>query len=187
MTDIYSISLMDILPESLKRDPQIKALAEAITPEIQLVSAEIVNCILFPRIDNLPVEIVDMLAWQMHVDWYDATADISVKRQLIKSASRIHRYRGTPAAVEEIIQTYFGDGYLEEWFDYGGEPYRFRVVTSNSSVTAELADQFLMVLNTVKNTRSHLDGILIALSGELDFFFSGIVHTVDSIEIRQVV
>lgn len=187
MTDIYSISLTDILPESLKSDPLVKAMADAITPELQSVSADIVQCILLSRIDELSEDVVDLLAWQMHVDWYDSTADIEIKRQLVKSAPRIHRQRGTPAAVEEVIQTYFGDGYVQEWFDYGGDPYKFKVVCSNPSINAELANQFIAVLNSVKNTRSHLEEILIALSGEMELYFAGIVHTGDFLEIRQVV
>lgn len=187
MTDIYSIRFEDILPESLKSDPLVKALAESITPELQAVSGEIIQCILMSRIDYLAEDVVDLLAWQMHIDWYDSAADITIKRQLVKSAYRIHRHRGTPAAVEEVIQIYFGDGYVQEWFEYGGDPYRFKVVTSNPSVTAELANQFISVLNSAKNTRSHLETILIALSGEMNLYFAGIVHTGDFLEIRQVV
>lgn len=35
--------------------------------------------------DILPEEILDLLAWQMSIDWYDGTADISIKRKLVKT------------------------------------------------------------------------------------------------------
>ena len=184
---INDVSLLDIMPQSLLDDHSVKALAMAIDQELQGISSEINLCLIWSRIDELPEDVIDLLAWHLHIDWYDSAADISIKRQLVKSATRIHQQRGTPAAVEEIIQTYFGDGYVQEWFEYGGDPYRFKVISSNASITAELANQFIAVLNSVKNTRSHLESILIALSGDMDLYFAGVVHTGDFLEIRQVI
>ncbi len=44
----------------------------------------------------------------------------------------VHTFRGTPYAVEQVIQTYFGDGEVSEWFEYGGQPGMFKVVTTNN-------------------------------------------------------
>jgi hypothetical protein len=44
-----------------------------------------------------------------------------------------------------------------EWFDYGGEPYHFKIVTSDTSAKDNPA--FMRALNSVKNARSHFDGI----------------------------
>ncbi|MFQ9474035.1 MAG: phage tail protein [Oscillospiraceae bacterium] len=33
---------------------------------------------------------------------------------------------GTPAAVNRIIETIFETGYIEEWYEYDGEPHHFR-------------------------------------------------------------
>ncbi|MEW9670369.1 hypothetical protein [Ammoniphilus sp. 3BR4] len=41
MKDIYSINLLDIMPDSLKSDPDVRALADAITPELQEISSAI--------------------------------------------------------------------------------------------------------------------------------------------------
>jgi len=156
-------------------------------PQFRQLAEEAKAAFIYSRIDYLDESVIDELAWQLHVDWYDASADITIKRQLIKNAIKVHQLRGTPAAVEEVIQAYFGDGEVQEWFDYGGQPYMFKVVTRNPSVTGEQAEQFMKVLDTVKNTRSHLEEIIIALSGDMNFYFAGVVQTGDFLEIRQVV
>jgi phage tail P2-like protein len=184
---IYEISLLDIMPQSLLSDPLVKALAQALDPELQAISADIVQCVILPRIDELSEGLLDLLAWQMHIDWYDPDADIEVKRKLVKSAFIIHRRRGTPSAIEDVIQTLFGDGYVQEWFEYGGDPYMFKVITTNPSVSVELINQFTSVLNSAKNARSHLEEIIISLSGDIELYFAGVVHTGDYLELRQVV
>ncbi|WP_026486679.1 phage tail protein I [Caldanaerobius polysaccharolyticus] len=187
MMDLSNVDLLNLQTSYMKQDPTTQALCSALNPQFRQLADEVKACLIFSRIDELDDAALDELAWQMHVDWYDANADVEIKRNLIKSAIKVHRYRGTPFAVEEVIQSYFGDGYVQEWFDYGGDPYKFKVVTNNPSVTAEQADQFIKVLNKVKNVRSHLETIIVALSGEMDLYYAGVVHTGDFIEVRQVV
>ena len=161
MIDIYSISLVDVMPESLKSDPLIKALAEAITPELQTVSTDIAQCIFLPQVDYLSEETLDILAWQLNIDWYDILTDISVKRKLVKGANLIHRYQGTPAAVEEVLQAYFGSGIVREWFEYGGQPGRFKVQVNNASTQSKQINDIYRSITSTKRASSHLDELLI--------------------------
>ena len=187
MMDLQNIDLLSLQTSYMKQDATIQALCAALTPQFQEIANDINDCFLLPNVDALAEAVLDELAWQMHIDWYDSTVDIAVKRQLIKDSIRIHRYRGTPYAVEELIKTFFGDGYVQEWFEYGGEPGMFKVITSNASVTSDLAVQFIKVLDSVKRKSAHLEEIIISLSGEMELYFAGIVHTGDNLEIRQVV
>lgn len=185
--DLSNVDLLSLQSPYMQKDSTTIALCQALTPQFQQLATETKLCLIYSRINELEAPILDELAWQMRVDWYDATADIMIKRQLIKTAIIVHMFRGTPYAVEQVIQTYFGDGYVEEWFDYGGDPGMFKVVTSNASVTTDLAEQFIKVLNSAKRASAHLEEILIALSGEMDLYLAGVVHTGDFIEVRQVV
>lgn len=184
---LQDLDILKFQTQHMQKDPTTMAMSAALNPIFQEIAEEIKQSLIFSRVDELPEKLLDELAWELKIDWYDATAAIEIKRALIKSSDKVHMYLGTPYAVELVIQDYFGDGFVQEWFDYGGNPYMFKVVTNNVSVSGELANQFIKVLNAVKNRRSHLEEIIIALSGEMNNYFAGVVHTGDFLQIRQVV
>src|SRR5574344_3012842 len=66
------------------------------------------NCLLVTIIDNVPVDALPHLAEQYHITgnegWLQALGETE-KRALIKSAIRMHRYKGTKYAIEEIFKT----------------------------------------------------------------------------------
>lgn len=186
MISIYEASVLDVLPPNLQQDPDMIAASKAVDEEFLLVVNEVNQCILLPRLDDLDSDVVDLLAWQMHVDFYDNTLPIEVRIQLVKNSLRWHKIKGTPSAVEELISTVFDSGEVQEWFEYGGDPYTFQVLTSNESVTMDQAEQFIRALNSVKNLRSSLDKVVITIGDEMDLYFAGIVHTGDSITITEV-
>lgn len=185
--DLENVDLLSLQTGQMKEDPTTVALCAVLTPQLQQLAEDVNLCLIYSRVNQLDDAILDELAWQFHVDWYDSSAPLETKRRLIKDAIMIHRYRGTPYAVEQLIEAYFGDGYVQEWFEYGGDPYMFKVVTSNPSVTGDQAAQFIKVLNSVKNTRSHLEEIIISLTGEMQEYFAVIVHTGDQLTLEQVV
>lgn len=187
MLTLKDIDILSLQTSFMKQDPTTQAICAALTPQFQQLADEVKACLILSRVNELDEAALDELAWQLHVDWYDANTSIDVKRQIIRNALKVHRYRGTPYAVEQVVQDYFGDGYVEEWFEYGGDPYHFRVVTSNPSVTGEQANQFAMAIEKVKNVRSHLEQIIISMSAEMQVFFGNVLHTGDSITIEQVV
>lgn len=186
MVTLKDVDLLSLQTSHMKQDPTTQALCIALTPHFRKLADEVKACMILSRINALDSEALDELAWQLHVDWYDAKADVEVKRQLIKKAIKIHQYRGTPYAVEQVIQDYFGDGYVEEWFEYGGEPYHFRVITSNSVVTFELAQQFIMAVERVKNVRSRLEQVIINMTAEMPIYVGFALHTGDYTKIEQV-
>ncbi|TEB13354.1 phage tail protein I [Pelotomaculum propionicicum] len=175
--DIYTISLLDLLPQSLKGDPDVEALAKALDPELQAVSAAIIECVLLPRVDELPEEVVDYLAWQLHVDFYDPNYSLAVKRTLVKQSIPRHRKKGTPAAVEELATTVFGSARVIGWYEYGGDPYRFRVITGNEQVVlGDRYAEFVNALESVKRKSAWLDDIL--FEGTFEFSSQlGVVET----------
>mgnify|MGYP000897796282 CR=1 FL=1 len=187
MINLKNVDLIKLMPSYIQKDPTTQALCAALTSQFRQLADEVKACLILPRVDTLDSVALDELAWQLHIDWYDANASVEIKRQLIKNAIKVHRYRGTPYAVEQVIQDYFGDGYVEEWFEYNGQPYHFRVVTSNPSVTGELANQFAMTVESVKNVRSRLEQIIISMTAEMQIYCGNVLHTGDFITIEQVV
>ena len=93
--DIYTVNFADYLPGALKHDPKMRAIAEAVTKEALTVSGEIENVLIYSRIDELPEELIDILAYDMHVDWYDYSFPLKVKRDILKGSVKVHKKMGT--------------------------------------------------------------------------------------------
>lgn len=175
-------NLIKLFPNSLQHDEFVIALIEAFEIQIKELYEEFLSLVT----DDLPDILVDYLAFEKHVDFYDDTLPIEIKRTLVKESIHMHRIKGTKAAIELLIQTVFGDGQVEEWFDYDGTPYTFRVLTSNSSATTEKAVEFIKSVNSVKNRRSHLERVALVQSEEMNLYWGGFVHEGNFEEYRQV-
>lgn len=157
-SNLQDLDLKTILPPSIASDEKVKAICDAINGKLQEIAAKTRLVLLLPRLDELPEEIVDALAWQWHVDYYDYTADISTKRALVRKSILWHKYRGTPAAVQEICAEVFQSAVVEENWDYGGEPYHFRVRMIGEALPDEsVIDELYRAIMKSKNVRSWLD------------------------------
>lgn len=161
----------DFLPSSLRDDPVIKAAAEAVDKEMAKTESYIKNVIIIPRIEEQPEEVLDALAIHFHVDFYEpVTLTLEQKRIMVKNSLDWHTRKGTPSAVEEVVSAVFSGAVTEEWFEYGGLPYYFKVTADMD--TEQLVDDDTLVLLTqaitvMKNTRSWLE--LIYLLRQRDF------------------
>ncbi|KYD02627.1 hypothetical protein B4102_0221 [Heyndrickxia sporothermodurans] len=186
MISLQDNCLPNILPSSLKVDPFIVALGEAFEIEMKQAYIEAAKLCNLNDVDNLHENLLDYLAYQKHVDFYDNTLPIETKRKLVRDSTLFHRLKGTPKAVELLIETVFGEGEVLEWFDYGGKPGTFRVVTSNSEVTHEKAEQFIKALNSVKRESAKLEKVEVTQSEGLSIYFATVVHTGDKITVKQV-
>lgn len=153
--------LIRSLPDVLKNDRESGAMTAAFAKQLAETGYEIQNCILYARLNELPETILDLLAYDMHIDWYDCNYSVEIKRQVIRNSVRVHKHLGTKYAVETALSDVFPGTTIEEWFEYGGDPYTFRIIIDVSESGATEA-QLFYVLNKVKfykNLRSHLESI----------------------------
>lgn len=151
-----------LLQPPLRGDQRMEALAVLIA-RLSALPAEtpLVNLI-----DIVPPPALPILGEQFHVmgdeGWNLARAD-GERRALIKRAIEIHRRKGTPWAVRTALSTAIGgtDIALQEWFEYGGEPYRFRLTLDipPAGLRAEGLENARRLVEATKNVRSWLDYI----------------------------
>lgn len=160
---LSDLKLLSMLPLHMQSDKNAQGFVYAIENQLQTIILQIAQAQIYARIDSLTEEILDELAWQLSADWYDRSAALAVKREAIKNALIIHQTRGTPYAVEQLCQIFFGSAEVTEWFDYGGDPYKFKVTSHNRSLSEGQADAFLRALDLVKNVRSELEALIIHL------------------------
>lgn len=158
---IYESDFAKCLPNPLTHDKKIVALASAVSKELLDVSRLSKMALIYPRIDELPEELLDVLAHDLHVDWYDYGYDAETKRNVLKGSVGVHRKMGTKRAVEKAVSDVYGTATVEEWFDYGGEPYHFKIAVGvgEAGVSEYDENKLLEKMRFYKNLRSRCDGI----------------------------
>ncbi|MDE5878476.1 MAG: phage tail protein I [Desulfovibrio sp.] len=144
---IYSRLAMDARPEKFVAEQPLPA------PLARLAT-------LSGKLNSLSDEVLDLLAWQFHVEGYSAAASTRVKAAMIYASPELHRRRGTRWAVRYDLEIKFGFPVeVRNWFMYGGKPYffRVRVDVSGQLFDARIFQEALASIAENKNIRSWLD------------------------------
>ena len=82
----------------------------------------------YPRIDELPEAVIDLLAWQWHVDFYELARTLEMKRKAVKGSIRWHRKKGTVWAIRKALAMLDIESEIVEWWKIeGAAPYTFGV------------------------------------------------------------
>jgi phage tail P2-like protein len=106
-----------------------------------------------------PKEILPHLAESFDVDINGL--DEAQTRGLLQDAFQIHYYAGTPYSIKRALAIVFQHANIEEWHEYEGDEYYFRVtVESNpdaTGITQTLLDKLVKTANRYKNARSLID------------------------------
>lgn len=122
------------------------------------------------RPQEAPAAFLPFLAWGLHVDfWRDELAS-QAKRNLIAGAFEWHRLEGTFGAIRRICTAVFGETRVLPWYEYGGEPYGFRVTTEGRMGTIEDWEALRKAIWFAQALRDWLDGIEIHRNLRLDLY-----------------
>ena len=157
--------MLQVMPEPLKYKAEVVALSYAIKRAIGKMVGYTERASVYAAIDKLPEDILDLLAVELRAQYYDEDMDISIKREIVKKTMLWYHRAGTPSAVEELISAVFGEGEISEWFEYGGEPYHFKIKT-DAVLSASDMEYFEKIIRNVKNVRSHLEEIQLSREHE---------------------
>jgi len=158
---IYNVSLTDVIPFNMLSDPNVTALCAAMDTENQFVVNAINRVSVLDNIGGQLSDATDLLAFEQQTPYYDQSLTLDIKRSLVAGTGKLNSIKGTKAAVEQIVQEVFGSGTVQEWYEYGGQPYCFRVLVNdfpNSSAQMAAINRAIAVS---QNIRSHLDEVII--------------------------
>lgn len=160
MNKIKDADFLTTFPPALRQDESMLALGRLIAEELHITAEETKKNIIYANIEELSETWLDVLAYDLHVDWYDYDYPIEAKRAIIRDSVRVHQKLGTKAAVEMALGGIHPQSEIEEWFDYDGEPFRFRIVldTTQSRVAADY-DEIVRTVDIYKRLTAHLDGL----------------------------
>ena len=147
------------LPTSINRK-NLNEVAQTVDEALRKINTLSELTLLYPRIEDLPSDIVDALARSLHVDFYDDSLPLDIRRALVKNSTRWHMRKGTKGIVAEMVDTVWGGCKVEEWFEYDGQPFHFRVINITAShVDEDVIRMVLRAIRLTKNVRSWLDEI----------------------------
>ncbi len=154
---ITSDNLMRTFPDVLRKDKKLRALAQVVADALSARKEEIDLLRIYTQIDNLPEDLLDILAYDFKVDWYGYDYGIEAKRALIKDSFQVHKKLGTRGAVEKALSDIYPGSEIEEWFDYGGLPFFFRIVLDVTHQRVSIThDEVVRAVDMNKPIRAHL-------------------------------
>ena len=124
----------DILPANLASQVETKAFAYAVGRQIEKLCAYSDAARTYAAIATMPEWLLDYMAVELRTPSYDENYSIKTKRALIEGSLLFYTQMGTPAAVNRIIETIFETGYIEEWYEYDGDPHHFRAYVGDGEL-----------------------------------------------------
>jgi len=135
---------------------------EILSPEFDIALEEIEALWSLIDIDSIPEEKLPLLAGNLGFEFVEILP-ASYRKQLA-NAIDLHKFKGTKYALQKALEAVGVSGEIKEWFEYGGEPYRFKVDLGikNKEITPELHQKLLELINKYKNERSWLEEILLS-------------------------
>src|SRR5262252_5035664 len=97
-TTLRGSHLIEDCTPSISYDAQVQSGCTAFDNQMWAIIDDTPVIVILPNVRTLTDEtLVDILAWQFHVDFYDSTRDLDFKRQLVFKSIDWHRRKGTVA------------------------------------------------------------------------------------------
>ena len=156
---ITKTNLMRTAPRVLVKDKNMNPLVDALAYTLEKLGMKLHLPTIYSRIDDLPEDLLDILAKDFKVDWYDFNWSVEAKRATIKDSFYVHRHLGTKGAVLKAVCDVYAASQLQEWYEYDGDPYYFRIIVEASQQLAPISLPGVMnAIELYKSARSHLEG-----------------------------
>jgi Phage tail protein (Tail_P2_I) len=124
-------------PEVVFQNPSFAALTKAFTEALQeflrhVDMTDLDELRMKARIPNLPEDRLNHLGLlDFRAVGFDTAMNADLRRRLVMSACDDNAHLGTPASVEKLVNLVFGHAIVEENWQYGGAPFRFRIRTTD--------------------------------------------------------
>lgn len=117
---------------------------------------------LYDNLEFVAENVLDVLACDLDIAWYDPGYSAATKRQIIKDALLIKSKFGTRCAVRRAVCDLHPASEIEEWFEYEGAPSHFRVVcTVDGSTEPPNITALRQSVILYKRLTARLDGIIL--------------------------
>lgn len=189
MINLWECEPLKLMPLALRKDEYIQASSYALQKTAGMILNKIDRAGVYASIDILPERIVDLLSEELRAQYYDTSLPTDEKKKAVKKALLWHCRAGTVSAVRELTNLVWrsSSAKVQEWFEYGSDPYLFRIVLgTDMCIKEELIDAFLQAVWKVKNTRSHLESVTFMRRLDSTLYAGAAQHSCGNIVITDV-
>lgn len=116
--------------------------------------------------NKIPAHLLPYLAEHLSADVWNPAWSERTKRNVIKKQIELHQIKGTLGGIETALEGLDMLCNIRQWYEYGGEPYRFKVdvLVQKGGMDVTARQELYMTIGQAKNLRSWLDGVRIFLS-----------------------
>lgn len=174
MNKLEHASYTAIFPENLKKYKNLTAFSKNIENTFKTyIINKIQYLAFFYNLEIQEDKVLDEIAWFFNIDKYRIDLDREIKIKLIKSAYWVHSKKGTKAAVISQLKNLNYEIKIEEWFEYGGRPFTFRLITGNESNDKNWLKNVLSLIEEYKNVRSILEAFYLLREKEYKYYVAG--------------
>jgi len=159
---LYDVDLIKILPFFMRKDDFNVLFANYISELIRNASLNLNKLSLWGAIDNLNDEECNLFAWELNIDFYNKSDELSKKKEAIKTGLKSKMSACTKSALQRALETYSGfKGEIKifEWFDVN-LPFNHYYISLKNPGLFDL-DGILKVINNANRASSVLDKIII--------------------------
>lgn len=161
MISLQNARITDALPRIVAKEKWAQAMAYAVNRQLAQLLTYAEGVKIFVSLDKMPDAVLDVLAMELRLPYYDQSYTTEVKRELVKGGLEYWATAGTVESLSKILMNIFGDAEIEEWFEYGGAPGYFRILTANQNVTGETLDSFTKTAQDVKRLSAWLQEVMV--------------------------
>lgn len=181
---ILDVTLLDLFPSDSVEIQCLSYVDSMLNKEFAAFTERIV---LASNVDNLPEDILDLLALQYRIPYYDSDFRTELKRSLVKEGYQWMMTAGTTGCVNRLIQLIFGNGKVVEWYqseDSTMKEGEFDVEINEKDITEDIVKDFSRILKQAKTSHSKLRQVVNNHNMEHDIYvihqISGVDHVVIS-------
>lgn len=125
---LNNLDLLSLQTQFMQNDLTTQGFCSALDAPMIDIANSISNALLWRNYQNLSEEVLDALAVALNILWYDSEADIETKRYIVEKSDEVYLRLSTKKSIELVFEAWNVTIYILEWFNYGGDPYHYKIV-----------------------------------------------------------
>ncbi len=184
---LFETELTDLFPFT---SPEIESLSHAVHKSMLEIWKYSERICLESDIEDLPEPVLDYLAKEKNLPYYDSEFSLETKQKLIRDGESWYFRAGTVDGVEKLIQIIFGNGHIVEWFDFDEderEAYKgyFDVHVNGSLISDKSVEEFAKILKHAKNISRWLRKVVANCDTEQKVYVVSRMSFDDTIQVNE--